>query len=42
MGSGTSQSFNLAGTTASADVDIANKAVHASFNVPALLGLSGD
>ena len=42
MGSGTSQSFNLAGTTASADVDIANKAVHASFTVPALLGLSGD
>ena len=42
MGSGTSQSFNLAGTTASADVDIANKAVHASFAVPALLGLSGD
>ena len=42
MGSGTSQSFNLAGTTASADVDLANKAVHASFAVPALLGLSGD
>ena len=42
MGSGTSQSFNLAGTTASADVDIANKALHASFTVPALLGLSGD
>jgi hypothetical protein len=42
MGSGTSQSFNLAGTTASADVDLVNKAVHASFAVPALLGVSGD
>ncbi len=42
MGTGAAQSFDLAGTTASADVDIANKAVHASFAVPALLGLSGD
>ena len=34
--------FDLAGTTASADVDIANKAVHASFAVPAIMGISGD
>jgi LppX_LprAFG lipoprotein len=43
LGTGTAQTFDLAGTTASADVDIANKAVHASFALPAgLLGVSGD
>jgi hypothetical protein len=39
---GPGQSFPLTGTTASADVDIANGKAHATFAVPALLNLSGD
>ncbi len=34
--------IDLTGTTAAADVDIANTAAHATFNVPALFNLSGD
>jgi len=33
---------NLTGTTASADVDFANKAAKATFSVPALLNLAGE
>ncbi len=39
-GSGTP--VNLAGTTASADIDFANKAAKATFSVPALLNFAGE
>ena len=39
---GPGAAITLTGTTASADVDIAAKNAHASFAVPAFLGLSGD
>ncbi len=42
MGTGSATSFDLTGTTATADVDVANKAVHATFAVPGILGLSGE
>jgi hypothetical protein len=41
-GSGTNTPFSLTGTIATADVDIVKQATHATFAVPALLGLSGD
>lgn len=41
-GSGTAVPLNLAGTTASADVDIANSAAHATFAAPSLFGISGE
>jgi hypothetical protein len=41
-GTGGSTSFTLDGTSAAADVDIAGKAVRATFSVPALLGLAGE
>jgi LppX_LprAFG lipoprotein len=34
--------IDLSGTSASADVDLANTAAHATFHVPALLNLTGD
>lgn len=38
----TGSSFALTGTTASADLDIAGGNMHATFAVPALLGLTGE
>jgi len=38
----TGSSFALTGTTASADIDIAGGHAHATFAVPALLGLTGE
>ncbi len=41
-GSGTPTSIDLSGTTADADIDLANKDLHLSVSVPALLGVSAD
>ncbi len=41
-GSGSGAPINLSGTTATADVDIANSAAHATFTAPSLFGLSGE
>ncbi len=41
-GSGTATPITLTGTTASADVDIANQAAHATFAAPSLFGISGE
>ena len=41
-GSGTGVPVNLTGTTASADIDIANAAAKVTFKVPALFGLAGE
>ncbi|HEX7473963.1 MAG TPA: LppX_LprAFG lipoprotein [Candidatus Limnocylindrales bacterium] len=42
QGTGTPTAIDLQGTTADMDIDLPNKKIHASFGVPALLGLSGD
>ena len=39
---GHASAISLSGTTGSADVDIASGSAHATFSVPALLGLTGD
>jgi hypothetical protein len=41
-GSGSTAPLDLAGTTADADVDVVNKAVHLSASIPALLGATAD
>jgi len=41
-GSSTATEVTLTGTTASVDADLANKAVHATFAVPNVLGLRGE
>ena len=39
---GATGSVDLTGTTASADIDKANSAAHATFSVPGFLNLSGE
>lgn len=41
-GNGIAAPVTLTGTTASADVDIQNGAIHSTFSVPALFGFSGE
>ena len=41
-GSGSTAPLDLAGTTADADVDVVNKAVHLDASIPALLGATAD
>lgn len=42
QGTGKPTAIDLQGTTADMDIDLPNKKIHASFGLPALLGLSGD
>ncbi len=42
MGTGQASDFELDGTTAEGDVDIAGKKLRATFSAPAFLGLSGE
>ena len=42
QGTGTPTAIDLQGTSGDMDIDLPNKKIHASFAVPALLGLTGD
>lgn len=42
MGTGVAAPMQLKGTTASADIDLANKAGRATFSAPGLLGIAGE